>query len=92
MILKRVPFVLLDCASVPYLGDDSCDGSIVAHLQVRLRDIGVCPNGSAVPLLLPLLGPKGRPQGSLQVWEGGVLYKEGDMTLRTRSEDEVALM
>ena len=74
MILKRVPFVLLDCASVPYLGDDSCDGSIVAHLQVRLRDIGVCPNGSAVPLLLPLLGPKGRPQGSLQVWEGGVLY------------------
>ena len=40
--------------------------------QVRLRDIsGLIPNGASVPLLLPLHGPGGRPQGSLQVKDVG---------------------
>ena len=41
--------------------------SITPPSQVRLRDMRLRPNGEAVPLLLPLKGPGGKPQGSLQV-------------------------
>ena len=51
----------------------------VNRLQIRLRDVGIHPNGNAVPVLLPLMGLRGRPQGNLQVgsYYGIVSYNEG---------------